>query len=255
MTSLETSPVAIINAEAVSDFVLICEHAGNLIPGHLDNLGLDKDELTRHIAWDIGAEGVARSMAELLQAPLIMQRYSRLVYDCNRPPSADDAMPARSELTDIPGNQNIITIDRDWRIRKIYQPFENTITSRIDTLLKAGRKPTIVTVHTFTPVYKGKQRTLDLGLLFNQDDQLAQAMLRQSSLLPDYDIRLNQPYGPKDGVMHTVMQHAEPHGLPYVMIEIRNDHVSTKEKQQRWAHMLNEMIQQATQTLKITSNR
>ena len=103
----EEDPVVLVNARGDSPFVLACEHAGRRIPKALDSLGLSRSDLIRHIAWDIGAEQVARRMSTLLRAPLVLQRYSRLVYDCNRPPDAIDAMPAVSELTAIPGNQGI----------------------------------------------------------------------------------------------------------------------------------------------------
>ena len=93
----EGEPVIVINGDGKSPVVLVCEHAGKVMPKALGSLGLPPADLVRHIAWDIGAEAVSRQLAQALDAPLILQRYSRLAYDCNRPPEADAAMPAVSE--------------------------------------------------------------------------------------------------------------------------------------------------------------
>lgn len=85
-------------------YVFVCEHASNRLPSRLGDLGLDSDALNSHIAWDPGALAVARIMAKNLNSVLIHQRFSRLVYDCNRPPEALDAMPSVSEIYTIPGN-------------------------------------------------------------------------------------------------------------------------------------------------------
>ena len=78
--------------------MLIAEHASNRLPTSLGTLGLEASDLERHIAWDIGAEQVARRLSQLIDAPLLLQRYSRLAYDCNRPPDAADAMLMASTM-------------------------------------------------------------------------------------------------------------------------------------------------------------
>jgi predicted N-formylglutamate amidohydrolase len=93
----EPHPAEVINPAGSSPYVLVCEHASNRIPANLGTLGLPDADLQRHIAWDIGAEATARILSRILDAPLIVQRYSRLVYDCNRPPEADSAYPEVSE--------------------------------------------------------------------------------------------------------------------------------------------------------------
>src|SRR5262245_12541381 len=104
---LEGDPAIVLNPRGKSQIVLVCEHAGRVIPRSLGTLGLSDSDLTRHFAWDIGAEAVSRRLSAILDAPLILQRYSRLVYDCNRPPEAPDAMPVMGELTPIPGNEGL----------------------------------------------------------------------------------------------------------------------------------------------------
>ena len=100
----ESPPVLIERADAASPFVITCDHAGKRLPRSLGDLGVNASERERHIAWDIGALGVAQALARALDGVLIAQRYSRLVIDCNRPPDSADLICTRSENTDIPGN-------------------------------------------------------------------------------------------------------------------------------------------------------
>jgi predicted N-formylglutamate amidohydrolase len=223
----EGSPVEIVNAEGRADLLLICEHAANRIPKALGDLGLDAETLSSHAAFDPGAAAVARLMAEALDAPLILQRFSRLVHDCNRPPDAESAMPARSEIYEIPGNRDLSAAERKIRTEALYVPFHHAITEHLDRAAASGREPAIVTIHSFTPVFHGIPRSVALGLLHDRDARLADAMLALESD-PGVPVRRNEPYGPEDGVTHTLQRHALPRGLLTVMIEIRNDLIADR---------------------------
>ena len=231
----EEGPAVLVNGGGRSPYVLICEHASNLLPKALGTLGLPDPELQRHIAWDIGAAEVARRLSRLLDAPLVLQRYSRLAYDCNRPPDAADAMPEISETTHIPGNRNLSAADRLARVREIYRPFHAAIADLLDRRAAEGARSLVVTVHSFTPVYKGQRRTVELGILHDRDTRLSATLITS---FPGVDARLNQPYDPKDGVFHTLTMHAASRGLAHVMIEIRNDLISDERGQDEWAERL-----------------
>ena len=231
----EDSPLIVVNGRGASPYVLICEHAGNRLPMALGTLGLAEAELQRHIAWDIGAEKVARLLARLIDAPLALQRYSRLAYDCNRPPESPDAMPAMSELTAIPGNAGLSPDDRMARVTEIYRPFHDGIAGLLDRRACEGQRSLVVSIHSFTPVYKGKPRGLELGILHDRDTRLSSRLIKS---FPKVAARLNEPYGPRDGVMHTLNLHAAPRGLQHAMIEIRNDLISNERGQDEWAQRL-----------------
>jgi predicted N-formylglutamate amidohydrolase len=232
----------VVNEGGLSPIVLICEHASKRLPIKLENLGLSEAELQRHIAYDIGAEGTARILSKLLDAPLILQRYSRLAYDCNRPPEAEGAMPEMSEVTLIPGNKNLSAAAKRARIREIYRPFHNTIADVLDDRAAHNRRAIPVSIHSFTKSYKGKTRSVELGLLFDRDAWLANLLVRS---FPGINTQLNEPYGPKDGVMHLMNLHAAPRGLQHLMIEIRNDLIETERGQQEWAQRLSVPLIQA----------
>lgn len=214
-------PVAIERAEAKSDIVLICEHASRRVPESLGDMGLSEELLKSHIAWDPGALAVAMMLSETLDATLIHQRFSRLAYDCNRPPEAKDAIPEISEVFEVPGNRGLGPVERAARANALYHPFHKAIDDLIIARQDAGRAPVIVTIHSFTPVYKGVSRDVEIGILHDSDSRLADCML--AKVPGGYDLRRNEPYAPVDGVTHTLRRHALPRRLLNVMIEIRND--------------------------------
>jgi predicted N-formylglutamate amidohydrolase len=231
----EEPPALLVNGGGRTPYVLVCEHASNRLPKSLGTLGLPGPELERHIAWDIGAEQVARLLSRLIDAPLVLQRYSRLAYDCNRPPDSADAMPEISETTHIPGNRDLSSDERLRRTREIYRPFHATIADLLDRRAAEGTRSMVVTIHSFTPVYRGKPRAVELGILHDRDPGLADKLITS---FPTVDARLNEPYGPDDGVLHTLNLHAAPRGLRHAMIEIRNDFLLDERGQVEWAERL-----------------
>ena len=240
----EESPLIAVNEEGRSPYVLICEHASRLLPKRLGTLGLSEADLSRHIAWDIGAETVARVLSRLIDAPLLLQRYSRLAYDCNRPPESPEAIPEISELTTIPGNQKLSHEAKLARARAIYRPFHDGVSALLDRRAAAGITSMVVSIHSFTPVYKGKPRSVELGILHDRDTVLSSRLIKS---FPKVDARLNEPYGPKDGVLHSLNVHGFSRGLHHAMIEIRNDLVANERGQDEWAQRLSvPMIQAAT---------
>ena len=230
--------VEVINPTGRGGFVLVCEHATNAIPDEFDRLGLRDDAIDSHIAWDPGALQVAREMAARLDAPLVAQRVSRLVYDCNRHPGAPDAIPSESELYQIPGNADLSQADRSARASRFYEPFRAALADLIDRTIHAGRRPVLLTVHSFTPVYAGVVRDTEIGILHDRDTRYADLLLESMQLRTDLLVRRNAPYGPEDGVTHTLREHAISHGLMNAMIEIRNDLIADRASQLAMAERL-----------------
>ncbi len=226
--------VKVLNPDGRSSVVLVCEHASHVMPDSFGGLGLDAAARQSHIAWDPGAFDVAQGLAKRFDAKLVISNVSRLIYDCNRPPDADDAMPARSEATDVPGNHNLSAAQRQERSSTYYEPFRASLAAAI----AATPNPIIVTVHSFTPVYKGHQRSVEIGLLHDVDSRLADAMMQVSGEHTSAKVALNQPYGQEDGVTHTLKEHAIPTGHLNVMLEIRNDLIESAAQQEAMASSL-----------------
>ena len=226
------------NRRGRSPLVLICDHASNFIPRQFGTLGLTPRDLTRHIAWDPGAAPVARRMATALDAVLIESRVSRLVIDCNRALDAPDLIPAISETTLIPGNARLTNEDRAGRIALAYEPFHAKIDAVVSERLSEGRDTRLISIHSFTPVYKQVARPWHVGVLHDEDRRLAAPLISALRVLNGVVVGDNEPYSPADRVYHTLERHARSRGLPCVMIEIRNDEISATAGQRKWGDLL-----------------
>ncbi|WP_353473862.1 N-formylglutamate amidohydrolase [Salipiger sp. H15] len=203
--------------------LFLCEHASNAIPARYAGLGLRDEDRASHAAWDPGALALAKRLAEALDAPLVAGTVSRLVYDLNRPPEAASAMPVQTETVAIPGNAGLSPEARAQRTRDIYDPFCAAVTGTVVTRKTLGTPFALVTVHSFTPTWFGKPRAVEIGILHDADSRLADYMLEEASRLPGRRIARNDPYGPEDGVTHSLKLHGIGNELPNVMIEVRND--------------------------------
>lgn len=227
-------PIAVRNAQADGSLVVVCEHASAYIPAEFGDLGLAPEARKSHAVWDPGALAVAEGLAERLGATLVAATVSRLVYDCNRPPEAPDAMPAQSEVVRVPGNEGLSETERADRARRFYRPFRESLRD----VLAAKPDPILVTIHSFTPVYHGKTREVEIGILHDADRRVADALLEEAEGTTALKVARNEPYGPEDGVTHTLRDQALTHGYANVMIEIRNDLLTTPEAQSAMAALL-----------------
>ncbi len=232
--------VRVTNPGGSSPFVFTCDHASNFLPAEFGTLGLPAEDLTRHIAWDPGALPVASRMAEALDATLIETRVSRLVIDCNRPLDAPDLIlkVSASEKIVVPANQNLSADEREERIAFAWRPFHDTIAHIINDRLARGQETRLVSVHSFTPVYKGKSRPWHIGIIHDEDRRLAAPLIGALQRLSGVTVGANEPYSPADRVYFTLERHARPRGLACAMIEIRNDEISGETGQRKWADLL-----------------
>lgn len=238
--------VETLNAAGQGAFVIACEHASNFIPAVFDSLGLGAETLQSHVAWDPGARAVAALLSQYLDAPLVASTVSRLVYDCNRPPMDAGATPARSEIFDIPGNAALSGFEKRMRAETFYSPFRTTLSSVIDNAGRRVRTPVLVTIHSFTPVYFGQPRDVEIGILHDADSRFADLLLDEMAQgAVRFDVRRNEPYGPADGVTHTLRDQALPRGLLNVMIEIRNDLIAAPADQADMASLLARLLVEA----------
>ena len=223
LTKADGDCVAVERPDGSSPVFIICEHASRALPERFGDLGLSAEALSSHIAWDPGALAVAKGISAALNATMVYQRFSRLIYDCNRPPESAGAMPETSEIYTIPGNQRLDAAGRQARTEGLYIPFHDSIRALLNQRAARGQKTVIVTIHSFTPIYNGKRRAVELGILHDDDRWLADRMLDAAAEAPLYQTERNQPYGPEDGVTHTLKLHGIANGLHNVMIEVRND--------------------------------
>jgi predicted N-formylglutamate amidohydrolase len=232
--------------DKIPGVVLICEHASNALPRDWPelggDLGLSAAARESHAASDIGALGLSRGLAARLApgcdgAVLVHAPLSRLVYDLNRPADHPGAIPAQSEIHLVPGNQHLCDTDRLARVDAVYLPFHATVTGEIARLVARGRRPVVIAVHSFTPVYNGQRRAVEFGILFDDDDDIALDILRASEGC-GLITRLNEPYSAQSDVAHTTRLHAGPLRLRHAMLEIRNDLIAEPAAQDAMAARL-----------------
>lgn len=222
LLSSDLPPFEIVNPEGASRFLLIGDHAGNAIPTGLGDLGVGSPDRQRHIAWDIGVDGLGRDLARRLDAIFVRQRYSRLVIDCNRDPASPEAMPVVSDGTPIPGNAGLAPAARLRRVAEIHDPYQAAIAATLAVRPQA----VLVSLHSFTPALAGVARPWHIGVLHNgHNDAFAVRLLDWLAAHAGVPIGDNEPYR-MDSTDHTVPRHAFATGLPYVELEIRQDLVA-----------------------------
>lgn len=244
-SDVASSAVAVRNRGGRGAFVLTCDHASAHIPPGYAGLGLPAAELQRHIAWDIGALGLAEQLSGLLDAPLLHPTVSRLLLDVNRDPAAHDSIAVTSEDTPIRGNQTIDADERQRRHDWIYAPYHGEIAAVMAARIAARLPTAMISIHSFTPVFKSLERRWQVGVLSHRDRRMADPLLRALSADSGLEVGDNQPYAPSDGVYHTLERHAEAHGLPCLMLEIRNDLIRDTPGQLSWAKRLAPLLLRA----------
>jgi predicted N-formylglutamate amidohydrolase len=241
----EPPPFIEIGLEGRSNFVIVVDHASRRIPRRLNDLGLPASELQRHIAWDIGALGVARQVAAALDAPLVAQNYSRLVIDCNRDPQVATSIPRSSESIDIPGNMGLSDADIAVRRAEIFDPYHHRIRTLLDERGAAGRPTILVAQHSMTNIYQGVPRDMHAAVLYNRDRRFAGLVLDRLRREAGLIIGDNEPYFVSDETDYTIPRHGEARGLPHVEIEIRQDLVSDDAGEADWARRITQALQHA----------
>jgi predicted N-formylglutamate amidohydrolase len=221
-----------------SPFLFTCDHASASVPRRLDSLGLSATDLQRHIAWDIGAAAVASRLAARLDAFLVLQNWSRLVIDCNRPPGCAQSIVQISDNTAIPGNEGVSAEDAAVREAQIFRPYHDRIRTELEQRL-AQRRPTIlVALHSFTPMMDGHQRPWHAGLLYNRDRRLAEVLLPILRSDPSLVVGDNEPYAASDSTDYAIPVYGEGRGLMHVGIELRQDLIADEAGQIWWSEWL-----------------
>ena len=215
------------NEDKKSNFLIICDHASNHIPAKYNGLGLSKEILNTHIAYDIGAKEVALNISKFLNCPLVMTNFSRLLIDANRGVDDPTLIMKISDESVIEGNKNISfqnnSDERKKRIKNFYEIYHKKISDIINTLISKKVFPAIISIHSFTPFWKGKKRSIDLGILWDSDDRLPNIFFNYlNKNYKNMDIGNNIPYSGrlKNDTLYT---HGTSQGLANILIEIRQD--------------------------------
>ncbi|MBW6526547.1 N-formylglutamate amidohydrolase [Sphingomonas sp. RHCKR7] len=248
LTDRDPPAVKIVNPAGRAPYLFIGDHAGNVIPSSLQSLGLRESDLRRHIAWDIGVDGLGVALAEACDATFVRQTYSRLVVDCNRDPGAMDAMPAISDATIVSGNVALSPEDRAARVAAVHEPYQRAIADTLSRRDGAGQETILISLHSFTPALAdGTPRPWEIGVLHDGGDpSFALALLARLRREPDLTVGDNAPYR-MDAVDYTVPRHAYASRRLYAELEIRQDLLGDALAQLRWTTLLVDVLSTALQ--------
>jgi predicted N-formylglutamate amidohydrolase len=222
--------------------LLLCDHASNHVPDQYGALGLRLEEFDRHIAYDIGAEAVTRGLARRLQAPALLTTFSRLLIDPNRGADDPTLIMKLSDGAIIPGNAHVSPEERAYRIMTFYQPYHDAIKDWIDRSLEQGIVPALLSIHSFTPVWRETPRPWHVGILWDRDARLPMPMINRLQLMSDLPVGDNEPYhGSLDG--DTLNKHGTGRGLAHALVELRQDLVATKSGVDEWVDRLARVVE------------
>jgi len=232
--SFEPCPIEIVPGSVESGILILCDHASNAVPPDLGDLGLPESEFERHIAYDIGAAAVTRSLARRLGAPAILTQFSRLIIDPNRGRDDPTLVMRLSDGAVVPGNARVDEAEVERRIARFYDPYDHAIADAIHRAMASGHPPVVVTVHSFTPIWRGWARPWHVGILWDADDRFAKPLLEGLQAEEGLVVGDNEPY---DGALagDTVDRHATVRGLANALIEIRQDLIASDEGAEEWA--------------------
>ncbi len=245
----EPAPFETFREHGRSPWVLLCDHASRRIPRSLGDLGLSEQARSSHIAWDIGARGVALALSEALDAPLVACGYSRLVIDANRPLGVPSSIPAVSCEIPVPGNAGLSPADEAERARAVFMPYHAEV-ARVLAERTARQQPSVLlSMHSFTPELYGKPRPWHIGVLSGKDRRLAEVLLHELGKEQDWTVGDNEPYRVSDVSDYAVPVYGEQAGRLAVLIELRQDLVATSVMEQAMAQRWLPILERALPSL------
>lgn len=239
LTAGDPAPFELVRPESSARALLVCDHASNVIPSKLGDLGLSREIIEDHVGWDIGAAAVTRFLSDWMDLPAVICGYSRLVIDCNRPPGSPASVPEVSDGFRIPANNGITRADKAQREQEILEPYHRAIRKQVAGRWQNGHPPALVSIHSFTPALKEDsiQRPWHFCILWGHDGRIAQPLLENLGRIDDVIVGDNVPYSGRH-VAYTCNIHGHAGGLPHVGIEIRQDLIATEEGARHWAGVL-----------------
>lgn len=238
LSSDEASPFEVVNAGAVAPVLIVCDHASARIPAPYGDLRLRPFDLAQHVASDIGAARLARGMAQRLRAPCVLSNFSRLLIDPNRPPGHAQSIPAHSDGVEIPGNQDVTAAQAALRAKTFFWPYHQAVSQAIERLLEHDVSPTLISLHTFTPLLGCRSRPWHAGVLWNRDRTLAHALLGALRREPALLVGDNEPYDGRSPLGFSMRHHGDARALANITLEIRQDLVCTSQGAAQWAERL-----------------
>ena len=227
--------------ERAGRWLVTVDHATNRVPADIGggSLGISDQDMARHIAYDVGALGLARALGHLLDSPVIASDFSRLVIDPNRGEDDPTLLMKLYDGSVIPANRSADAAETTRRLAAYHRPYHAAYAKL------AASDPAIVAIHSFTPQLVGRpKRPWNIGILFADDRRLADPVIARLQARGDLTVGINEPY---DGHLpgDSIDRHALRQGRLNILIEVRNDLIETSKDQEVWAALLAPLLQSA----------
>ena len=237
-----TDAYEIVAAGTPTRLILLCDHASNAVPAGYGDLGIAPAQFARHIAYDIGARDLTLGLADRLGAGAVLSRFSRLLIDPNRGLDDPTLIMRISDGAAVPGNRDVDEAERQRRISRFHAPYHQAVAGAIRAVQERGLVPLIVSIHSFTPVWRGWPRPWHVGILWDRDEAVARAMIQGFEKQGDLVVGDNEPYhGALEG--DTLNTHGTRPGLPHALIEVRQDLIAAKSGVDEWVERVARVIE------------
>lgn len=232
----------IVAAGADNPLILLCDHASNHVPPEYGGLGLPRAQFERHIGYDIGVRDVTIGLAARLSGTAVLSKFSRLLIDPNRGMDDPTLIMRISDGAVVPGNRDVDEDERARRIARFHRPYRDAVADAISGVSAKGQVPFLVSIHSFTPVWKGNPRPWHVGILWDKDEAVARAMMRGFEIQGDLTVGDNEPYhGALEG--DTMHEHGTKAGLPHALIEIRQDLIASETGVDEWVERVAKVVE------------
>lgn len=242
-TGMAFDPYCLRLSDADHGLIILCDHAENTLPSSYGTLGLDPAQLQRHIGYDIGAKALCEKLADQLNATLVMSRFSRLLIDPNRGMDDPTLIMRLSDGAVVPGNASHDAGERSRRLMSYYKPYDDAITrARTHVANVTGRAPVLLSVHSFTPIWRGHPRPWHAGVLWDTDDRFVRPLIEALEAQGDLIVGDNEPYrGELPG--DTMHRHGTMTGTAHALLEVRQDLIHNEVGVEEWAGRLTPMLE------------
>lgn len=228
----------IIEGDYDKGMVLVADHAMNLLPSHYGRLGLPEEAFNRHIAFDIGVEGLTRALAEHLGVPAVMSCFSRLLIDPNRGEDDPTLIMKISDGAIISGNHPISQEEWDRRLDTYHRPYHDAVDQVLDRVAgQSGKAPLVFSLHSYTPFWKDTPRPWHAAVLWDTDDRAVTPLIEQLRAGGDILVGDNEPY---DGALKgdSMYRHCLTKGIAHALLEVRQDLIGNAQGISDWAARL-----------------
>ena len=219
----------IIGSAAPARFLFSCEHASNQLPSHIHLTSADQGFMHTHWAWDIGAAHLVQELVRLSHSQAILAKFSRLLIDPNRSLDRPDLIVPEIEGHALSFNQSVSIEEQEHRLREYYHPYHEAFDHMVSTRCQSESPFVLISVHSFTPIWKRRLRTMDVGLLFNSYEDIIEK-LDAGFQQQNFFTAQNEPYSGANGFMFSVYQQGKKHGIPHLELEFNQALLCTPER-------------------------